>query len=156
MKRTAGAPSATRMIEMGAVVMVAILLLIIGGPRLIQARQQTVADLLEQRLGDVRIAIAHMYSERSAEGRPGYPSVGELAGPGAPAIEIPVNPLTGVATVQPATRLEAWRREVTGAGGWRYYVDNDANPPEAVFYADVDAPTHFTDPQGLPIRANEL
>ena len=43
-----------------------------------------------------------------------------------------------------------------GAAGWNYYVDNDADPPVAVFYANSAEETTVPDGAGGFLAANEL
>ncbi len=89
-------------------------------------------------LGGVRSGIGQfMINEVVNGGVPTYPTLAELTTTGTVMLDLlPGNPLKESNTVVSATVAQAAGRTAGGPGGWRYYVDNLANPPEYVFYSN--------------------
>lgn len=87
-----------------------------------------------------------------------YPSLAQLEDGTVLKFDVPVNPFTSVAGIQSVGLSQAQARGVsnTATVGWNYYVDNSANPPIAVFYANTTAPTTAPDGSGGTLSANDL
>ncbi len=131
----------------------------LGAPRLAGASVDTRSSKMEDTLAEVRSAIGAYRARADREGLAPFPMLEQLSAPGAVAgLVLPANSLTGVRGVQPVTRDQARRRAVLNEGrfGWNYFVDNLANPPEAVFYANCRGRTTAPAPGPGTLSANEL
>ena len=111
--------------------------------------------LLAQTVGGALVPEAVGFE---VEGTTAYPTLAELTTAGTVLMdEMPVNPYNGLSNVIAATSVEAAARTVSGtAAGWRYYVDNSADPPVAIFFANSDDETKVSDGSGGFKTANEL
>ena len=115
--------------------------------------------LLQGTLGGVRSGLAnHFANEMITNGVGAYPTLGELNTVGTVMQEvIPANPYNDRSTVEAVPTLaDANSRVNTGVTGWRYYVDNAATPPIAIFYANTNDTTTAPDGSGGFLDAHEL
>ncbi|MEM8835298.1 MAG: type II secretion system protein [Planctomycetota bacterium] len=120
------------------------------------ARAQTAA--VQGALGGVRTGIASFYANAATNGNPLYPTLQQLTEQGTVMQEpLPPNPYNGLNNVIAATQAEADARTTSAtAAGWRYFVNNAATPPVAVFYANSTEATRVNDAAGAAINANDL
>lgn len=154
---TANARKAFTLIELIAVLVVLAILSGVALPRYFDYTERARSSAVQGTLGGVRTAIVNFYADSSASGTGRYPTLAELTTPGTVMLEeIPANPYNGLNTVTAATQAEANSRTVSGTAGWRYYVNNAATPPEAVFYCNADDATQVDDGSGGFETANDL
>ena len=93
-------------------------------------------------LGGVRSGAAQFLINQVVNGSaPTYPTLVELTTPGTVMLDpLPENPYKLSNSVSAASAADAAARTtVGGPEGWRYYVDNAANPPVSVFYSNSNA-----------------
>lgn len=133
------------LIELIAVIVVLAILAGVALPRYFDYAAQARAASCRGALGGVRAGIANFYADQAIQGAARYPTLVELETLGTVMQEaIPDNPYDSGGTpndVHTATSVEAGARTApvaAGTGGWAYYVDNAANPPEFTFYANTD------------------
>lgn len=151
------ARSAFTLIELIAVMIVLAILAGVAVPRYIDYTDRARSASLQGTLGNVRSAIANFYANSSLSGTPAYPTLAQLTTTGTVLQDaFPTNPYNGLSSVTAATQAQWAARTVAGTAGWRYYVDNSANPPEYGFYANSTNSTTVTDPAGGTFEANEL
>ena len=131
------------LIELIAVLVVLAILSGVALPKYFDYSERAKTSALQGSLGGVRTAIANFYSNMSVEGEGRYPTLAELETVGVVLQEgLPANPYNGFGTVISANQSEADNRRVSNSqAGWRYFVDNDADPPIAIFYANSDDET---------------
>ncbi len=126
------------LIELIAVIVVLAVLAGVALPKYFNYSSQAKEASCKGTLGGVRAGIANFYANEAINGTPAYPTLAELATVGTVMQEdLPPNPYDDDNTVNAATSAQAAVRTVTGDGGWAYYVDNTANPPEYTFYANT-------------------
>jgi prepilin-type N-terminal cleavage/methylation domain-containing protein len=114
---------------------------------------------LQGALGGVRSSIAGYRAKAVIAGSAPFPTLAQLTAPGTVLQSaMPVNPYNNLATVQSVTAAQASARAVVNPTqyGWNYYVDNSANPPTAIFYANSSDQTTATDGSGGFLTANRL
>lgn len=140
---------------MVVIIMIGILAAVVV-PRFTGVTEEAKSSAVQGTLGGVRSSIAAYRAKAVLAGSAPYPTLEELLEPGfVVQQEIPVNPFTGVGNVQAVSRGQADARAVVGSAvGWNYFVDNSADPPVAIFYANSDAVV--TGGNGTPKGANEL
>ena len=146
------------LIELIAVLVVLAVLSGVALPKYFDYSARAKSSALQGGIGGVRSAMANFFSNSVVEGSSAYPTLAELTTSGTVLMdEMPVNPYNGLSNVISATSVEAAARTVSGtAAGWRYYVDNSADPPVAIFYANNDDDTKVSDGAGGFKTANEL
>ncbi len=146
------------LIELIAVLVVLAVLSGVALPKYFDYSARAKSSALQGGLGGVRSAMANFFSNSVVEGTTAYPTLVELTTAGTVLMdEMPVNPYNGLSNVIAATSVEAAARTVSGtAAGWRYYVDNSADPPVAIFFANCDDETKVSDGSGGFKTANEL
>jgi type II secretory pathway pseudopilin PulG len=133
-------------------IMAAILIPQFGG-----VTQDAKAGAVEGALAGVRSGIAGFRSKAILSGVPPFPTISELTTVGRVLqTPIPKNPYNNLATVQAVTQAQAAARAVVGTAGWNYYVDNDADPPTAIFYANSSDVTTIPNGSGGFKTANQL
>ncbi|MDX2115853.1 MAG: type II secretion system protein [Planctomycetota bacterium] len=145
------------LIELIAVMVVLAVLAATAVPRYIDYRTRARSAAMQGLLGNVRTAIANFYANSSLTGTPAYPTLVQLTTEGT-VVEgrFPANPYNSLNSVTTADSGSWTARTVAGTAGWRYYVDNTANPPVCGFYANSGDNTTVTDPAGGVFQANEL
>jgi len=131
------------LIELIAVLVVLAILSGVALPKYFDYSERAKTSALQGSLGGVRTAIANFYANSSVEGEGRYPTLQELTTVGIVMQEgIPANPYNGFNTVIAANQSEANNRRVSNSqAGWRYFVNNDADPPVAIFYANSEDET---------------
>lgn len=147
------------LLEVMIVVLVLGILAAVVVPRFAGAQAQAKDAALQSALGGVRSSLAAFRTRAVIAGQPPFPTAEQLISPGVVAQgELPVNPFNGLRNVQAVTLVQAQARLVVNedAFGWNYCVDNDADPPTAIFYANSSTTTEITNSAGSPLNANEL
>lgn len=146
------------LIELIAVLVVLAILSGVALPKYFDYSERARTSSVQGSLGGVRTAIANFFANASVEGEGRYPTLEELTTIGTVMQEgIPANPYNGLSTVTAANAQQAADRTVQNtAAGWCYFVDNDADPPIAIFYANSDDETRVENADGELFEANEL
>lgn len=143
---------------MVVVVMIGILAAIVV-PRFGGVTEDAKSSATQGVLGGVRSSIAAFRAKAVLAGTSPYPTLEEITTVGKVLQqEVPVNPFSGVGGVQTVSKAQADARAVINAGkvGWNYFVDNSADPPVAVFYANSSDETNVTNSKNGLKNANEL
>lgn len=156
---TPGEPQVRRgfsLIEIMVVVVVLGVLAAIVLPRFAGVTRQAEASALQADLGAVRSAIQNHRTRAVLAGEAPYPAINTI--PDLVSGGVPSNPYTGASGVQFVTRAQAELRSVINpqAVGWNYFVDNQSDPPIAIFYANCEDPTNVLDGAGSLLSANQL
>jgi type II secretory pathway pseudopilin PulG len=147
------------LVEALAVVVVLGILAAIVVPRFGNVSDDARAAALEQAVGGVRASIAGYRTRAVIAGNPPLPSLETLTSAGeVMSGGLPENPYSGLITAQSVTVAQAQARTVLNetSYGWNYAVDNSADPPIAIFYANSDMPTTSTNGAGVILNANEF
>jgi MSHA pilin protein MshA len=146
------------LIELIAVIVVLGLLSAIAVPKYFDYADRARSSALQGALGGVRTAIANFYANAAYNGTPAYPTAVQLATVGTVLqSELPDNPYKKTNDVgAPENLAAANSRTVAGTEAWMYFVDNSANPPVAIFYANSSNDTTVEDGAGGTKTANEL
>lgn len=131
------------LIELIAVLVVLAILSGVALPKYFDYSERARTSALQGSLGGVRTAVANFFANTSVEGEGRYPTLEELTTVGLVMQEgVPANPYNGFADVISASASDADSRQVSNnQAGWRYFVDNDADPPVAIFYANCEDET---------------
>jgi prepilin-type N-terminal cleavage/methylation domain-containing protein len=131
------------LIELIAVLVVLAILSGVALPKYFDYSERAKTSALQGSLGGVRTAIANFYANSSIDGEGRYPTLEELTAVGDVMQEgVPANPYNSFNTVIAPNQSEAENRRVSNSqAGWRYFVDNDADPPVAIFYANSEDET---------------
>lgn len=150
--------TAFSLLEIMIVVVVLGILAAIAIPRFAGATDEARTASVESVLGSVRASIAAHRTAAVIAGDDPYPTLSELTDGSTLRFETPENPFSGQAAIQAVTSAQASNRAVVNAGraGWNYFVDNNAQPPIAVFYANSGEQTTRRGPDGSFLNANEL
>lgn len=146
-------------LEVMVVVLVIAILAAVAVPRFVGLDVEARTTAAAATLGAVRASLASHRTNAVIAGTAPYPSLGDLLEPGhVLQQEVPPNPFTKVGGVQSVSRQQAEARAVfnEASHGWNYFVDNDSDPPVAIFYANSAAETAQRDETGRPLGANEL
>ena len=146
------------LIELIAVLVVLAILSGVALPKYFDYSERARTSSVQGSLGGVRTAVANFFANTSIEGNGRYPTLQELTTVGAVMQEgIPANPYNGLTNVIEANDRQAADRTVQNtAAGWCYFVDNDADPPVAVFFANTEEEPKVQDDEGEYITANDL
>ncbi len=146
------------LIELIAVIVVLAILSGVAIPKYLDYSARARSSALQGSLGGVRSGIANFYANSAIDGDAAYPTLVELTTVGTVMQEAaPTNPYNGLNTVVTATLAEANARTISNAAaGWRYFVDNAADPPVAIFYANTDDESRVDDGTGTFETANDL
>ncbi len=146
------------LVEMLVVVLILGILAAVVVPKFASASDSARTASVQSTVGGVRAGIAAFRTRAVIAGDDPFPSLKELTVVGTVMQEeIPSNPFTGVGGVQAVSQAQAAARTVVGkTSGWNYYVDNNASPPVAIFYANSDATSTESDGSGGYLGANEL
>lgn len=148
------------LIELVAVMVVLAILAGVAIPRYFEYADRARTSSLQGALGGMRTGIANYYTDSIINGSPEYPDVDDLDDIGEVMQEqLPANPYNGLTTIQVINnRNQANNRRVANQTqyGWNYYVDNSADPPVAMIWANSSEETTEIDDSGDPIPANEL
>ncbi len=136
------AQRAFTLIELVAVVVVLAIMSGVALPVYFKFETQAQESATKGSLGGVRSGAAQFLINQVVNGSaPTYPTLVELTTPGTVMSDpLPENPFKVNNSVAPANAADAAARAtVGGPQGWRYYVDNAANPPGFVFYSNSNA-----------------
>jgi len=148
------------LIELVAVMVVLAVLAGVAVPKYLDYADRAKSSALEGTLGGVRAGVANFFTDQMVEGEARYPTHEELTDVGVVMQEaIPKNPYNELSEIAEITSLaNAQNRQVaaTDQYGWNYYVDNDADPPISIFWANSDDETKVEDSDGTMKQANEL
>ena len=145
------------MLEVMMVIVILGILAALVVPRFGGVTDEARASALEGALGGVRSSVASFRTRAVIAGTGPFPTIDELTTRGTVVQnDFPFNPYNGQNTVQAVSAGAAAARSVAGTAGWNYYVDNAADPPAAVFYANSDDTTTVGDGVGGFRSANEL
>ncbi len=154
------ARKAFTLIELVAVMVVLAILAGVAIPKYFDYADRAKTSSVEGTLGGVRTGLASFLSDSAISGTAEYPTAVQLGTVGTVMQqEIPANPYNGQNAIANITVLaSATNRVVANADtiGWNYYVDNDATPPVAYFWANSSEETTKTDSGGDAITANDL
>lgn len=146
-------------IEVMVVVLIVGILAAIVIPQFGGVSNDAKASALQGGLGGVRSSIAGYRARQVIAGNVPFPTLAQLTTQGTVLQSaMPPNPYNNHATVQAVTAAQAAARTVVNptAYGWNYYVDNTANPPAAIFYANSTEITTVSDGAGGFRTANQL
>lgn len=147
------------LLEVLAVVIVLGILAAIAVPQFVGVSDEARTSSLQSTLSGARASIASYRSTAVINGSDPYPTLAQLNTDGVVfKFEMPPNPFTGVGGIQSVNEAQADARAVVNPDsfGWNYYVDNSANPPAAIFYANSSDQTTASDGAGGLATANEL
>jgi len=155
--RSTASARAFTLIELIAVIVVLAVLAGVAVPRYINYSDRARSAAVQGTLANVRSAISNFYANASLSGTPAYPTLAQLTTTGTVLQDaFPVNPYNGQSSVTAANANQWNNRNANGNSGWRYFVNNNANPPVYGFYANTTDNTTVTDPAGGVFQSNEL
>lgn len=146
------------LIEVMIVVVVLGILAAVAIPRFAGATADARSTATQGVLASARASIAAYRTGAVIAGDEPFPTLAQMTDGSVIRSDLPANPFTGVGGIQGVGRSLAEARSVTNpnAAGWNYFVDNNATPPLAVFYANSEDETTLRDANGGPLNANEL
>tara|TARA_E500000318_G_scaffold14854_5_gene14955 strand:+ start:111169 stop:111636 length:468 start_codon:yes stop_codon:yes gene_type:complete len=146
------------LIEVLVVVVILGILAAVAIPQFAGASDDAKTSATQSTVAGVRSAIATYRTSAVIQGNDPYPTLAMMQDGSVLKFEIPANPFSEVAGIQSVGQAQAEARGVSNAttAGWNYFVDNNANPPVAVFYANTNEPTTESDGSGGTLSANEL
>lgn len=145
------------LVEVLIVVVILGILAAVVVPKFASASGDARAASVESTVAGVRASIATFRTNAVIQGNPPYPTLTQLTDGTVLKVAIPMNSFNDMSAVQSVTRVQALARTVnTNAVGWNYFVDNNSNPPIAVFYANSDSQTTAADGAGGTLSANEF
>ena len=158
-RKSSASDHAFTMVEMMVVVVIIGVLAAVVIPLFGGAGDDAKSGALESSLGGVRASLAGYRAQAVLAGDPPFPTLEQLRTPGVVMQRpLPPNPYSEISAVQAVSLAQAEARAVINplGAGWNYFVDNSANPPVAIFYANSTAETRVLDDGGIPLGANEL
>lgn len=146
------------LVEVLIVVVILGILAAIAIPQFASANDDARTAAVQSTVAGVRSAIASFRTNAVIQGNSPYPTLTELTNGTVLKVDIPINSYNQMNSVQSATQGQANSRSVfnTSTAGWNYFVDNNATPPVAIFYANSDAATNAPDGSGSTLTANEI
>ncbi len=156
------APRSSRGFSLLEVTVVALIVAILAAvvvPRFVGLEGDARTSSASATLGAVRAALAAHRTNGVIAGTDPFPSLEQLTEPGRVLAQpIPPNPFTGASGVQAVSRAQAEAHAVLNEAvyGWNYFVDNDADPPVAIFYANSDDESTAEAADGRRLLASEL
>ena len=146
------------LVEVLIVVVILGVLAAVAVPRFATASTDARTSGVQSTVAGVRSAIATFRTNAVIQGNDPYPTLAQLTDGTVIKIEIPINSFTNLKAVQSVSLDQAVARAVVneGVAGWNYFVDNAANPPVAIFYANTATPTTASNGQGGTLTANNI
>lgn len=147
------------LVEVIAVMVVLAILAGVAIPKFFDYSTEARTSSVQGTLGGVRSGLANFFANEMVTGSAGaYPTLAELNTLGTVMQEaIPTNPYNNLGTVEAVgTLADAQNRVTTGTSGWRYFVDNTATPPVAIFFCNDTTTTTVPDGSGGFVDANDL
>lgn len=146
------------LVELIAVIVVLAILAGVAVPRYFDYTDRARSSAVQGTLANVRSAIANYYANSSLSGSAAFPTLVQLQTNGTVMQEpIPRNPYNNLSNVESVAALaDANNRVVTATAGWRYFVDNAASPPTAIFYCNSSASTTVPNGSSGNLTANNL
>lgn len=146
------------LVEVLIVIVILGVLAAVAVPRFAGASDDAKASAVQSTVAGVRSAIATYRTSAVIQGNDPYPTLAQLSDGSVIKFEIPPNPFTDVGGIQSVSQAQAESRGVsnTSGAGWNYYVNNNADPAVAIFYANCDDATSEPDGAGGTRSANEL
>ncbi len=146
------------LVEILVVVVIMGILAAMVVPQFTGATDNARTTSIESSLATVRSSIAVFRTRALVMGGDPYPTLAQLNSKGTVLLDgVPTNPFSGANGVQSVTHAQAQSRAVfnESSAGWCYYVNNNAIPPEAVFYANSTQETTRENGSGT-VPANKL
>ncbi|GMV27444.1 MAG: hypothetical protein AMXMBFR58_34750 [Phycisphaerae bacterium] len=146
-------------LEVMVVVVVIGILAALVVPQMTSASQHAKSAAVQSGVAAVRTGIAAFRTRAIISGDDPFPTLQQLTTAGTVLQDdVPVNPYNGLRTVQAVSAAAATARQVSNenAYGWNYFVNNDADPPTAVFYCNSDDATEVSDGGTGVKTANQL
>ena len=159
MKKHGTIRRAFTLVEILVVVTILGILAAVIVPRFSGVTDEARSSATEGAVGGVRASIASYRTRAVISGSDPYPVLKELVTSGMVIQgEMPINPFNQRSNVQSVSAEQAKARSVVSPDtvGWNYFVDNNANPPTAVFYANSSDATTIPDGAGGTKTANQL
>jgi len=147
------------LLEIVIVVIIMGILAALVVPQFAGATDDARTAALDSSVSSVRSSIASFRARAIIAGVDPYPTLEQLTTPGVVVQGgVPANPYSRLSAVQSVSQQQAEARAVADPDlyGWNYYVNNAADPPVAIFYANSSAATTSPDGQGGFRNANEL
>lgn len=151
--------AAFTLLEVMIVVVIVGILAAVVVPQMASASDHAKSSAAQSALGAVRAGIAAFRTRAIISGDTPFPTIAELKVAGIVVVdELPINPYNGLRTVQEVASDIAQARRVYNSDtyGWNYFVNNESDPPTAVFYCNSDDATEVGDGAGGVKRANQL
>lgn len=151
-------PKGFSLIEVLIVVVILGVLAAVAIPQFAGASDEAKTSAMQSTVAGVRSAIATYRTSAVIQGNDPYPTLAQLQDGSVIKFDLPTNPFSEVSGVQSVGQSQAEARGIsnTSAAGWNYFVDNNSNPPVAVFYANSADLTSESDGSGGTLPANEL
>lgn len=146
-------------LEIMAVVVVLGILAAIVVPRMTSVTDEARSSALKSSVSGIRAGIGAFRSKAVLAGTTPYPTPAQLTTLGVVLQQdIPENPFSLLKTVQTVSKAQADARTVLAdtTYGWNYFVDNAADPPVAIIYANSATLTTIPNGSGGFKKASEL
>ncbi len=146
------------LIEVLIVIVILGILAAVAIPQFAGASEDAMTSATQSTVAGVRSSIATFRTSAVIQGNDPYPTLAQLQDGSVTKFDVPVNPFTGVGGIQGVSQAQAEARGVSNpnVAGWNYYVNNDSNPPVAIFYANASTETTASDGGVGTLSANEL
>ncbi len=146
------------LIEVLIVVVILGVLAAVAIPKFATASDDARTSAIQSTVTGVRSAIATFRTNAVIQGNLPYPTLTELTDGSVLKIDIPINAFTQMGGVQSVSQAQANSRTVmnTSSAGWNYFVNNNATPPTAIFYANTETLTTAPDGAGGAMTANDI
>lgn len=146
------------LVEVLIVIVILGILAAVAVPRFAGASDDARTSATQSTVAGVRSAIATYRTGAVIQGNDPYPTLAQMTDGSVLKFTLPPNPFTDIGGVQAVSQAQAAARGVSNesTAGWNYFVDNNATPPTAIFYANSSATTTASDGAGGNQTANEL